>query len=144
MKKTIIAAVLCWAVVAVQAQERTKGKVIIPNPVSEAFANTYPGIKAHWGKEKDGTYEASFTKQGMKMSATYQASGVLVETETDITIKDLPATVQAYVKDKRKGARITEAARIAKANGDINYEAELQGVDLIFDAKGNLVKEMKE
>lgn len=36
--------------------------------------------------------------------------------------------------------KITEAARIVDAGGQVTYEAEIGGRDYIFDAKGNFIK----
>jgi hypothetical protein len=35
-------------------------------------------------------------------------------------------------------------AKITKANGEVNYEAEVKGQDLIFDANGRFLKSIKE
>lgn len=39
-----------------------------------------------------------------------------------------------------KGAKITEAGKIADAKGTVFYEAEVHEKDLLFDEKGNFVK----
>jgi hypothetical protein len=48
------------------------------------------------------------------------------------------------MKQHYPGIAIGEAARITKANGETNYEAEIKGKDVVFDAKGKFLKEEKD
>jgi hypothetical protein len=78
------------------------------------------------------------------MSALFEANGAMTESEMEIKVKELPAAILEYVKTNRKGAAIKEAAKVTKANGEVNYEAEVNGKDMIFDAAGNFLKEEKD
>ena len=114
----------------------------VPVAVKASFTKQYPGITAKWEKE-NGKYEANF-KQGSKvMSAMFEPAGTFTESEMDIKVTDLPATVLVYVKEHYKGKTIKEGAKITKANGTVNYEAEVDGKDVIFDANGKFIKEAK-
>ena len=115
----------------------------VPAAVKAAFAKQYPGITAGWEKE-DGNYEVNFKQNGNTMSALYEANGTLTEAEMDIKVSDLPATVQSYIKEHYKGKTVKEAAKITKADGTVNYEAEVSGKDVIFDAAGKFIKEAKD
>ncbi|MGG9963840.1 PepSY-like domain-containing protein [Ferruginibacter sp. SUN106] len=142
MKKLTIMMVLAVTTCTVtNAQKLDAAKV--PAAVKAAFAKQYPGITCKWEKE-DGQYEASFKQDGHSVSATYEATGSFTESETDIKVAELPANILAYVKAHYKGKTIKEGAKITKADGTINYEAEVNGKDVIFDAKGNFLKEMKD
>lgn len=113
---------------------------VVPVEVKEAFTKSFPGITVKkWDKE-DGNYEANFTKDGKSMSATFDAKGEWLETETDIAISELPAAVSDYVKDHYKGAVIKQAAKLRTSKGDM-YEAEVKGKDLLFDMNGKFIKE---
>jgi hypothetical protein len=114
----------------------------VPSVVKQAFAKQYPGITAEWTKE-DGNYEANFKHMNHEMSALFDANGAMTESEMEIAVKELPAAVTSYIKQHHKGAGIKEAAKITKANGEVNYEAEVKGADLIFDASGKFIKEIK-
>ena len=63
-----------------------------------------------------------------------------MRTETKIENSQLPKGVEKYVSDNYKGFKISEAAKIVKANGETSYEAEVtkgkERKDLIFDANG--------
>ena len=115
---------------------------MVPAKVIASFAKQYPGTEVKWEKEA-GKYEAGFKKDGNVMSALYEANGTMMESEKDIKVNALPATVLAYLKANYKGKTIKEAAIITKADGTITYEAEVNGKDVIFDSNGKFIKEMK-
>ena len=134
----IVAAVIALSVFSQKLNESQ-----VPAAVKTAFERKYPSVKASWDKE-DANYEANFKHDGKAMSAVIGKNGTVVETETDIPVTDLPKAVQDYMKKNYPGVKIEEAARIVKANGDVNYEAEVHHKDVIFDAKGKYIKEAKD
>lgn len=137
--KNIIALVFAVPMsIAAVAQQLPVGKV--PAAVKTSFAKAYPKVKvASWEKENGG-YEASFKQAEKQMSAVFSADGKLLESEVDIKPSELPAAALTYLKAQRKGEPIKEAAKITKANGEINYEAEVRGKDLLFDKTGKYIK----
>ncbi len=139
MKKIVLLiAAFAGTISFVSAQKLPSSKV--PAEIKNAFGKAHPEIKSvNWEKEKD-YFEAGFELRGHKISEVYTAKGVLLETETTIKVSELPVEVTTYVSGHYKGAAVKEAAKIVKADGTIRYEAEVKGKDLIFDAKGNLVK----
>jgi hypothetical protein len=137
----IMAALAAIVVFSATAQKLDAAKV--PTAVKAAFAKQYPGAVAKWEKE-DGKYEAGFKQNGSNMSALFEANGTMTESEMDIKVADLPTTVLAYVKEHYSGKKIKEGAKITKADGTVNYEAEVDGKDVIFDANGKFLKEMKD
>jgi len=142
MKKRLTVAVVL-GVIAMSARGQKLNESQVPAVVKIAFEKKYPSAKASWDKE-DANYEANFKQDGKAMSAVIDKNGTIVETETDIPVRDLPQSVQDYVKKKYPGSKIEEAARIVKANGDVHYEAEVHHKDVIFDANGKFIKEAKD
>jgi hypothetical protein len=141
MKKiTMISALVSLIGFSACAQKLDASKV--PSAVKATFEKQYPGASVKWEKE-DGKYEAGFKQNGNTMSALYEANGTMTESEMDIKVSDLPASVLAYVKENYKGKKIKEGAKITKSDGTVNYEAEVDGKDVIFDATGKFLKEMK-
>lgn len=116
-----------------QAQKLNVAKV--PASVKAAFTKLHPATKVSWEMEKVN-YEAGFSLNGKEISEVYAKNGALLETEIEIKSSELPTPVLA----KLRGMKIAEAARITKADGTLNYEAEVKGKDLLFDANGNPVK----
>ncbi len=142
MKKTMMIAALAVSFgLTACAQKLEASKV--PAAVKSSFEKQYPGIKAKWEKE-NGKYEANFKQDGNTMSALFESNGTINEREMDIKVNELPATVLAYIKEHYKGKTIKEGARITKADGTINYEAEVAGKDVIFDANGKFIREAKD
>lgn len=115
-----------------------------PAAAKTAFAKAYPAAtKVKWEKE-DGNYEVTFVDKGKEISAIYNSKGVLLESELEMKTTDLPAVITAYMKEHYKGIVIKGAAKITKADGNINYEAAIKGKDVIFDANGKFIKESKD
>ncbi|WP_212002950.1 PepSY-like domain-containing protein [Chitinophaga sp. HK235] len=120
-------------------------QVKVPAAAKAAFEKAYPGAaKVKWSKEGVADTEVSFVHNGKHQSAVYNQAGILQETEETIAVSALPAGVTAYVKEHYKGARIAEAAKITKAGGEVNYEAEVNRKDVLFDTNGKFLKEVVE
>ena len=135
--KRLFVAVALLASVSCMAQDA-------PAAVKTAFAKKFPGVTVKkWDKE-DGKYEANFTKDSKSMSATFDANGTLEETETDIKVADLPSSVTNYIKARYNGAAIKEAAMTTNAKGEMMYEAEVKGKDLLFDMQGKFLREEED
>ncbi len=116
----------------------------VPEAVKSAFNQKYPNAgKTAWEME-NGNYEAEFEVSEVENSVVMDASGNMLELEVEINVDALPENVKTYVKEKYASQKIKEAAKITNANGTITYEAEIKGMDLLFDASGNFIKEEKE
>jgi hypothetical protein len=117
-----------------------------PAAVQKSFTEKFPKAeKVKWVKEKDGNYEGAFILGGTEMSATFNAEGKWLETETTIAIKELPKPVSEYVTKNHPKAKITEAAKIQRISTDaILFEAEIKDsgkeTDLLLTGDGRLVK----
>ena len=140
-KSTIISALAVVMASAASAQKINASKV--PAAVKAAFVKQYPGTTVKWENE-NGKYEAGFKQAGTEMSILYDANGIIMESEMAIKLTDLPSAALIYVKEHYKGKGIKEAAKITLANGDVNYEAEVAGKDIIFDTAGNFLREVKD
>ncbi|MEP7236432.1 MAG: PepSY-like domain-containing protein [Ferruginibacter sp.] len=142
MKKLMMISALATIVtMSACAQKLDASKV--PAAVKAAFKKQYPGVTAKWEKE-DGDYEAGFKQNGNEMSTVFDAAGTMKESEMEIKASELSANIQAYVAQHYKGKTIKDAAKITMANGTVNYEANVNGKDVIFDANGNFLKEAKD
>jgi hypothetical protein len=141
--KKLFTVMLVMGAITLSAQSQKLNESQVPSAVKTAFEKKYPSVKASWDKE-DANYEANFKQGGKAMSAVIDKNGTIVETETDIPITELPRSVQDYMKKNYPGTKVEEAAKIVKANGDVNYEAEVHHKDVIFDANGKFIKEEKD
>jgi hypothetical protein len=141
MKTILTLVVIVFAALSSSAQKTDVSKV--PVTVKNAFEKAYPGVTAKWEKE-DGNYEVSFKQSGSDMSVVIDAKGSILQTEMGISSTKLPSSALDYVKAHYKGKNIKESAKITKADGTVNYEAQVAGKDVIFDANGKFLKEVKE
>lgn len=135
MKRIVSIVSLLVAIAATsQAQKLNTNKV--PNAVKTAFSKAHANVsKADWSKESEN-FEAEFSLNGKEASELYSVNGAFLESEVEIKASELPTAI----KLKLKNQKITETAKITKANGTIIYEAEVKGKDLLFDINGNSVK----
>lgn len=141
MKKLFI---ICLMIACQQVFAQKIDASKVPASVKSAFSKNFPKITdIKWEKE-NGNYEANFSDNGKKMSATFDEKGTWLETESKIEISELPSGVAAYVEKNYKGQKIKGAAKLNMPGGATNYEAEVKGKDLIFDANGKFIKETKD
>jgi hypothetical protein len=138
MKKILIMLVICLGAKQVDAQKVKETEV--PAAVKKTFTSHYATVKeAKWEKE-GSNYEAEFDLNKVETSVLIDASGNLMETETEIVVNELPQPVSAYVTKNLSGQKIKEAAKIIDAKGVVTYEAEVGSTDYLFDSKGNFIK----
>lgn len=142
MKPLILMMALVLVMGFANAQKIDASKV--PSAVKTAFAKQHPAVSNVKWEMEHGKYEAGYKKEGHSMSALYEPNGTMTESEMEIKVDELPASVKAYIKDHYKGKNIKEAAKITNADGTINYEAEVNEMDVIFDANGKFLREEKE
>lgn len=144
MKSTfvIVSAVILLTSCSSSAQKKeAKSKSSdIPSVVSDCFKKHFPNASnPDW--EKEGTaFEAEFKNGDTETSIVIDINGEILETETEIETTDLPKAALSYIETNCKGRKIKEAAKIMTANGTINYEAEVNNKDFIFDANGLFIK----
>ena len=142
MKKVLIGLVVCAGFAGMASAQHLKAAAV-PAAAKSSFEKKYPHTEAKWEKEH-GNYEVNFKKDGNQMSVVIDAKGMILETETDIAINQLPEKVSSYLKTHYKGAKVKEAAKIVKADGSIIYEGEVNGKDVMFDSNGKFLKEAKD
>jgi hypothetical protein len=116
----------------------------IPQPVLSSLQKEFPQAKnIKWEKEKNN-YEAGFQIKGEDHSVLFNTSGNVIETEVPINANALSIPIKQFILDKYPKQKIKEAARITDSKGVITYEAEINGRDIIFDADGKFLKEVKD
>lgn len=122
------------------AQNNNSTDEKIPSAVKDAFVKKYPNVKeVDWDKE-DGTYEAEFEVNNKDFSIAFDPAGKIIEEEIEIENDELPQAVTDYITSNYKGKRIKEASKINTTAGTVEYEAEVDGEDLIFDSNGKFIR----
>ena len=116
----------------------------VPSAIRTAFTKAFDNVSdVKWEKEGK-SYEVSFVQNANKMSALIDMKGNILETETELKISSLSPQIINYIKDHYKGKELIGAAKIINAAGILNYEAAIKGKDILFDANGTFLKEVKE
>ena len=144
MKNQLLLAAVA-VLIAGTAQAQKVAAAQVPAAAAATFKKTFPAVKTVKWEKEGGDYEAGFDMGKAEMSAVITAAGVLKETETEMAVAQLPASVQKALATSYKAYKITEAAKIVTAaTGAITYEAEISQAgkhrDVLFNADGSEVK----
>lgn len=138
MKKIIFLIAILFGGLLLHAQEIENAAV--PLNVRTNFAKIYPNVKYFsWGKEQ-ASYEAYFKEDNLQETAVFDANGKFLQSEKIIPAAKLPKGAADYLEKSIPHKKIKEASQITDAAGVVTYEAEVKGVDYIFDANGNFLK----
>lgn len=142
MKKLMILGLVCTGFFHAQAQKLKEADV--PANVKTAFQKLYPNTKVEEWEKEGANYEAEFDVNKTETSVVLDASGTLLETETEIAPTALPKAAHDYLAQNMPKAKVHEASKITKADGTVSYEAEVDKADYLFDANGNFIKKEVE
>lgn len=138
MYKTILVLAALMTSSSFSAQKLKEAEV--PQVVRDAFKSTYQDVKKVTWEKEDGNFEAGFENGGKENSVVFNSAGSILETEIQIRVEELPVAAKDYITKNYK-SKIKEASTITDAQGNMNYEAEVDGKDLIFDSSGNFIKQ---
>ena len=138
MKQLLTVGLLYFSLIAVKAQKLNDSEV--PVIIKDAFIKMYPGIKeASWNKA--GTlYKASFSDGNYKGAVSFTNDGKWTERETVVPVKSLPVSIEDYIEANYKNIKITDAAKITKASGEVQYKVAVGNKQILFTKEGNFIK----
>jgi hypothetical protein len=134
----MVAAMITSLTFAQKLQEKD-----VPASVKTAFQKNFPQAKVEKWEKEGVNFEAEFELNKSEQSVLFDAQGGIIETEIEIEISELPNGIVDYVKTNYKGQSVKEAAKITDTKGTLTYEAEIKGMDLLFDSNGKFIKEIK-
>ena len=115
-----------------------------PDNVKKEFVKKYSsaqGVK--WESEGKTEWEAEFKMDNKKMSASFDNYGKWLESETGITEKELPASVEMTLNNDFAGFKKghIEIFESPEMNGfEIGLKKGETSLEVIFDNKGNILK----
>ncbi|AMJ66250.1 hypothetical protein [Hymenobacter sp. PAMC 26628] len=140
MKILLLSAAALLLTGAAQAQAVPAAQV--PAAAKATFKAKFPTVQRNTWEKEGNAFEAGFTLNNKTMSAVIAPGGALQETETDMSIGELPAAVRATLARDYKAYKVTEAAAIVRADGTMVYEAEVakggKKHDVLFTANGRV------
>ena len=115
-----------------------------PEIVKKEFAKKYSTAQSvKWDSEEKNEWEAEFTMEGKKMSASFDKSGKWMESETAITEKDLPAVVintlnKDYQGYKKSDISIFEDSKIK--GFELTLKKGETSIEVQIDNNGKIIK----
>lgn len=144
MKKITILFAFTFFTTQLHAQKLATTEV--PDAVIAAFKTANPNItNPQWVKEKSG-YQARYIVNKKTRTVSYTNSGTMVVHDSKVAIATLPAAVKVYLEKNYPGHadNINKVLKMTKPDGTVNYDVEINGTDIFFDAKGNYLKSTKK
>ena len=139
----VLASLVLSSVLFAQKIEKVKS-AMPPVAVKEAFAKMYPAVKkVKWEKE-DANYEAGFEFNNVESSVLIDSKGTILETESEIEVATLSKKITDYVAKNYPNQKIKGAAKIINSSKKITFEAEVKGLDLLFEENGTFIKASKD
>ena len=144
--------VILISVVLLTSCNKTKtaddSKQVPQKTMEENFKTSNPDAKdVSW--ETEGEFkEVEYTQNGVTKSIVYDAEGKVIETETEINVDQLPATILAYINDNYPDTEIEEAEKLENSEGNF-FEVEIETtndeeIELMFSSEGSFINEVIE
>ncbi len=142
MKKIVLIITTAMLISCSMSQNTKENDV--PSNVVAAFNKQFPNAtEIKW--EKEGrNYEAKFEINEGEYGALFDAQSNLIETEVEIATNQFPVGVLEYLNVNYKGKKIDDAAQITDAKGNMTYEAEIEGLVILFDNDGKFIKSKRD
>lgn len=142
MKKSIL--LIAFGFIAISANAQEVKEKDVPPVIKDAFMKAHPNAKVDKWEKEGNNYEVEFTDNKTESSVDLGPNGQILETESEITVAQLPKAVSDYCTKNMPGKKIKEASKIVDASGKISYEAEVDEADYIFDSNGTFLEKKVE
>lgn len=98
-----------------------------PTEVQKAFEQKFAkATNIKWAKENSKEWEAEFILNGTNVSANFSNNGTWVETETEISVSELPSKVYVTIMMQNSNCKISSAYKIESATKPTKYEADIK------------------
>ena len=144
MKKILFVLIAVQALTLSLFAQSKLNESSIPEVVKSKFKSLYPGSKVEWWAKEEGNFVAEFDYPKKENVIFIAPDGKVIKTEARIHPSEIPADAQAYSAKHYPGKKVTDAVTTKDHQGNQIYEAEVDELDLIFDAKGQFIKSVKE
>jgi hypothetical protein len=119
----------------------------VPAGLKSTFTQEFPtASKIEWSRENDREWEAEFKFDGKECSATFDNAGKWIETESEISLKEIPAVVKITLGQESAGYKIRESVLAVNKDGKV-YEFLLsknkKETELLIGLNGKMFKKEK-
>jgi hypothetical protein len=115
-----------------------------PDNVKKEFSQKFAGARSvKWDSEKENEWEAEFKMNEKEMSVCFDNSGKWLETEAEVSAKELPASVANTLKNEFSGFKTDEISTIENPEMK-GFEIALKNketeITVIISADGTVLK----
>ena len=119
-----------------------------PDNVKKEFIQKFAAARSvKWDSENSNEWEAEFKLNGKEMSASFDNTGKWLETEAEVSAKELPAAVANTIKNEFAGFKTDEMSTIENPEMK-GYEVALKNkkaeLTVIISADGTVLKKESE
>jgi uncharacterized membrane protein YkoI len=139
MKNLIILSIFLLGISTTACAQKTA-----PEAVTKAFNQKFAEAKSvKWDNEPANEWEAEFMMDGKEMTSSFDVAGKWLETETEISSKDLPAEVTATLAKEFAGYKTGEISIIENPEMkgfEIALKKDKSAVEVVIDANGKVLK----
>lgn len=133
MKKKIMM-LLCAAFLCITAYAQKISADKVPSPVMNAFKAKFPNAaNPKWEMEDEKDYEVNFKMSNVAHSAVFNAKGVWLQTESELKVVELPASVTQAIAKQFPGFKVEKGEKFEDVAHGSCYEVEIEKGEETFD-----------
>jgi|GEM_PF-3524982 len=107
----------------------------IPENIRTSFQSEYSTAQNPQWESNNDVYRSSFDREGKRWSVLYGVDGRVIQTETQASLQDLPASAQEQFRNRN----ISTLNQI-KVGDRTYYSTQMDGKDSYFDSEGKALE----
>ncbi len=138
--KNLVILVMVFAFIYVPAFSQKNPTEIVKKEFTKKYAAAQ---SVKWDSEEKNEWEAEFTMDGKKMSASFDNSGKWIESETVITEKELPASVVSTLNKDFQGYKkghIQIFESLEMKGFELGLKKGETSIEVIIDNSGKILR----
>lgn len=134
---------LLLALVILAACGEKKQKSTPPEKTVEVFRNLRPNAVIDQWNDESPIWEAKYTDGSEKGAISFDQDSNVTETELVLSEHELPnlEMVKSFIIANYPQEKMIRCEKFTKIGGDITYEVQVTGKELVFDSAGNFLAE---
>ncbi|QNF31205.1 PepSY-like domain-containing protein (plasmid) [Adhaeribacter swui] len=140
MKKLLV---LISSIVALSACTPDTQSQKVPKQIVAAFQKIHPEANITQWNDESPIWEAKYKNSQEIGAVSFNPKGEVVETELEIDDSQLTnqTAILEYIHSKYPKEEMQSIEKITKQDGNITYEIQITGKELVFDSQGNFLEE---
>jgi hypothetical protein len=111
----------------------------VPLAIRAAFKKQFPAAEKVKWEPGIGQFAAAFKLENKNISALFDDSGNLIETEEWASLDELPAQARTLIENQHPGKKVKEVKKVIRNRRWVFFKVKINGMDILFDAQGKQV-----